>query len=88
MRHSKKESRPFLLLGHSLGGIICWEIAGICLKNQEPVPIVCAFDSWVVDNDKLDEKEVLNYLQVTCLQIYLIYFVFRPDSRAWRAVEN
>ncbi|KAI6191864.1 Fatty acid synthase [Aphelenchoides bicaudatus] len=63
LKHAKNIKRPFLLLGHSLGGIISWLIAALCLKNNQPVPIVCAFDSWVVDNNKLDEAEVLNYLK-------------------------
>lgn len=74
MKHAK--DRPFFLLGHSLGGIVSWEIAGICLKNKQSVPIVCAFDSWVVDNDKLDEQEVLKYLQVTISKMLHLIFVW------------
>ncbi|KAI6212643.1 hypothetical protein M3Y94_00050300 [Aphelenchoides besseyi] len=61
--HSKKTKLPFLLFGHSMGGILAWEIAVQIERTTRTPPIVCAFDSWVVDNHKLDENEILKYLE-------------------------
>ncbi|KAI1730377.1 KR domain-containing protein [Ditylenchus destructor] len=62
LSHSK--SAPFLLMGHSLGGILARE-TGIILsvKSNLTVPFVVCFDSWIVGTDSLDLQVVQNYLE-------------------------
>lgn len=65
---------PFLLLGHSLGGILAWKIGCIRMRHTQSAPIVLAFDSWVVENDKLEEQEVSKYLQVNRYILKILFF--------------
>ncbi|KAI1718829.1 AMP-binding enzyme domain-containing protein [Ditylenchus destructor] len=71
LSHSK--SAPFLLMGHSLGGILARE-TGIILsvKSNITVPFVVCFDSWIVGTDSLDLQVVQNYLER--------HFLLMPES--------
>ncbi|CAD5234868.1 unnamed protein product [Bursaphelenchus xylophilus] len=60
--HVKKGNLPFFLLGHSLGGILAWEIAIMHHVNSQISVIVMAVDSWALDNHKLNESAIKSYL--------------------------
>ena len=77
--HSTARSRrrlrplPFLLLGHSLGGILSWEIAARLRQRAVGAasPLVVALDSWAIDNQQLDERQVCAYLEASSRQMHV-----------------
>lgn len=73
LKHSN--SIPFLLIGHSLGGILAREIAIIINTNSKiaiKIPFVVAIDSWVIGTENLDLSIICDYLNVIKTFIFFL----------------
>ncbi|CAD5229094.1 unnamed protein product [Bursaphelenchus okinawaensis] len=62
-RHATITGLPYVLFGHSLGGILAYEANILHYNEHRSALNVILVDSWVLENDKLNETAIRSYLQ-------------------------
>lgn len=52
-------------MGHSLGGILAWEMFPLLKQYSICTPKVVMIDSWSMGNENLEKAEVIKYIQAS-----------------------
>jgi acyl transferase domain-containing protein/thioesterase domain-containing protein len=81
-----KPHGPYLLGGHSYGGIVAFEIARQLKENQEEVQFVASLDSWAAFSNAFRDKALFEEMmqrQHETLHSQLATNIPIPDQKVW-----